>query len=277
LGVPVGLINTNWGGTPAETWTPKDVVQSDELLNKAASELKTYDWWPSESGITYNAMIHPLTKYRIAGTIWYQGESNVGTHYVYKELFVKMIDSWRGVWGYDFPFYFVQIAPFDYGSDNINGALLREAQTKAASHTNTGMVVVSDLVDDVKNIHPVEKILVAERLANYALTSTYGLKSLPHNSPTYHTHIIEGDKIRVKFDHVPTGLKTSGGPVSEFYIAGNDGVFLPAEARIDGKTVIVHHKNVRSPKAVRYAFSNTAIGNLFSSEGLPVNLFRTDQ
>jgi sialate O-acetylesterase len=154
---PIGLINSNWGGTPAEVWTPKEIVESDQLLKSASDKLGELAWWPNKPGLIYNAMIYPIVNYKIAGAIWYQGESNVGTHYAYQKLFTSMINSWRKSWGNEFPFYFVQIAPYSYGDDQLNGALLREAQTKALSYPNTGMVVISDLVDDIKNIHPIEK------------------------------------------------------------------------------------------------------------------------
>lgn len=277
LRTPVGLINSNWGGTPAEAWTPAEVVNADPELKGAAAELKTFQWWPSLPGKAYNAMIYPLTHYKIAGVIWYQGESNVNTYKSYERLFTKMIDSWRTAWSASFPFYFVQIAPFDYGDDHIRGALLREAQSKSALHPNTGMVVVSDLVDDVKDIHPKEKKLVAERLANFALSQTYDIQGLYYKSPVYASHTVQGNKVTVKFHNVANGLKTQNGlPPSEFYISGADKVFLAANAEIRGNDVLLSHKDIKSPVAIRYGFTNTSIGNLISSEGLPVNLFRTD-
>jgi sialate O-acetylesterase len=222
-------------------------------------------------------MIYPIVNYSIAGAIWYQGESNVGTHHAYRKLFTSMIDSWRKAWNIDFPFYYVQIAPYAYGDDHINGALLREAQTRAASHPKTGMVVISDLVDDVKNIHPTLKKEVAGRLAKYALAETYGMQGFVYKSPVYASHQVEKGAIRISFDHLPTTLKTSGGAPTEFYIAGADKKFVPAVAKIEGKTILVSSKDIKEPSAVRFGFSNTAIPNLFSAEGLPVNLFRTDQ
>ena len=129
LNSPVGLIGTSWGGTPAEVWTPKELVEGDSALAKAARSLKVSNGWPVAPGATYNAMIYPLTNYAIAGAIWYQGESNTGTAQTYQPLFTAMIGAWRKAWQKEFPFYFVQIAPYTYGNNNI-GALLREAQTK---------------------------------------------------------------------------------------------------------------------------------------------------
>lgn len=222
-------------------------------------------------------MIYPIINYKIAGTIWYQGESNVKTHYGYQKLLTTMIDSWRKAWKNNFPFYFVQIAPYTYGDDNISGALLREAQTKASSHPRTGMVVISDLVDDVTNIHPNEKINVAERLSNYALAETYGKSGLVYKSPVYKSHSIEKNKIRITFDNLPTGLISKGGEPKEFLIAGADDKYFPATAKIEGKTVLVSSKEVKEPVSVRFGFTNTSMPNLFSTEGLPVNLFRTKE
>lgn len=276
-GFPVGLINSNWGGTPAEVWTPAEVVQNDPDLRTASEKLSPTQWWPYVRGEAYNAMIYPITHFEIAGAIWYQGESNVGTHYAYQRLFTNMIDSWRKAWNKNFPFYFVQIAPYAYGDLHINGALLREAQTKSASFPKTGMVVVSDLVDNVKDIHPTLKKEVAARLANYALAETYQVKGLNYRSPQYASHSVEKNKIRIQFDHVPTNLVSKGGAPTDFYIAGADGVFVPATAVIEGKTIVVSNKNVKDPVDVRFGFTNTAMPNVFSAEGLPVNLFRTDQ
>lgn len=277
LRVPVGLIHANWGGTPAEVWTPRDIVEADPELRAAAAGINPAAWWPHEPGVAYNAMIHPLLPYRIAGALWYQGESNVPNPGTYRKLLTSLIDGWRKGWGFDLPFYFVQIAPFTYGDDHVRGALLREAQTQAASHPNTGMVVISDLVDDVKDIHPQKKREVADRLAHLALAETYGLPGLVHRSPQYRSHQVGGGKVRIQFDFVPTGLVSRGGPPREFTLAGGDGRFVPAEAVIDGAAVIVSSPAVPSPVAARFGFSNSARPNLFSAEGLPVNLFRTDR
>ena len=277
-GFPVGLINSNWGGTPAEVWTPEEIITHDPDLLRAAEKLSpTAWWWPHIRGEAYNAMIYPLTQFSIAGAIWYQGESNVGTHFMYKRLFTSMIDSWRKAWGKPFPFYFVQIAPYTYGDTHINGAFLREAQTQSAAHPKTGMVVISDLVDDIKNIHPNLKKEVANRLSNYALAETYGVQGLAYKSPTYAAHAVEKGSIRIQFKDVPTTLVSKGGELTDFFIAGADGVFVPGKATIDGKTVVVSAKTVKDPVHIRFGFTNTAIPNLFSAEGLPVNLFRTDK
>lgn len=276
LNVPVGLINSNWGGTPAEVWTPKELVENDPALKEAAGKVNVTRWWPVQPGDIYNAMIHPLANFAIAGALWYQGESNTGTYATYESLFTMMIGAWRKAWQKDFPFYYVQIAPFaGYGHENVC-ALLREAQTKSLSYPNTGMVVISDLVDDINDIHPKNKIDVAQRLANLALAETYGKTGLIYKSPRYSRMNIEGGKIRIYFDHAENGLMSKGGAPTEFYIAGADKNFLPAVAKIEGNTVVVSHKDIRNPVAVRFGFNNTAMPNLFSKTGLPVDLFRTD-
>ena len=276
LNVPVGLINASWGGTPAEAWTPGEIVENDPVLKKAAAALKPSNGWPVIPAATYNAMIYPLTNYNIAGTIWYQGESNTGTWQTYHSLFSAMIESWRKVWRKNFPFYYVQIAPFNYGNSNV-GALLREAQTKTLATAKTGMIVITDLVDNVNDIHPQMKKEVGERLANYALADHYGKGGTIYKSPVYKSMKIEKDRIRIFFDNADDGLMVKGGGTpTEFYIAGEDKNFVLAQAKIEKNTVILLSKLVNKPVAVRFGFSNSAIPNLFNKEGFPANLFRTD-
>lgn len=277
LGVPMGLINSSWGGTPAEAWTSKDAIDADAVLKKAAADLKKVPWGPVSAGYIYNAMIHPIINYPIAGTLWYQGEANVGAPSTYQQLLSTMIQSWRKAWGKEFPFYIVQIAPYEgYGTDNENSARLREAQTKTVALPKAGLIVTTDLVDNIKDIHPQMKREVGLRLADYALAHTYG-KSRAYKSPSYQSMKVEKDKIRIAFNEAENGLVTKGGGApTEFYIAGEDKVFVPATAKIEGSSVVVWNKAVKQPVAVRFGFTNAAMPNLFSKEGLPVNSFRTD-
>lgn len=275
LNVPIGLVNSSWGGTPAEVWTPEAKVINDAELKASAAKLKPDARWPLTPGYTYNAMIAPITNYGIAGAIWYQGESNVEMHDTYRKLFTTMIDSWRKAWNKDFPFYYVQIAPYRYGA-NLNGALLREAQTKAMSHPNTGMVVITDLVADTGNIHPTNKHDVGARLANWALHDTYKKEGIVYKSPMYKSMEVKKGKAYISFDNAPAGLMAKGKAVTEVYVAGSDKQFYPAEAKIENNQLVVFSKQVKEPVAVRYGFTNTAVGNLFGKEGLPVNPFRTD-
>ena len=276
MNIPVGLINSNWGGTPAETWTPKNEVESDPQLSNAAKKIEPTDWWPTLPGDAYNAMIYPLANFEISGVIWYQGETNVPTYSTYKQLLTRMISAWRESWKKEFPFYYVQIAPFSGYGEHDFCALQRETMTKCLSIPKTGMVVISDLVEDIKNIHPVDKIGVADRLANLALSETYGKSGLNYRFPLYKGMKNEKNKIRILFDYADHGLMCKGKTITEIYIAGADRQFLPAMAKIDGNTLIVWNKSIKAPVAVRFGFTNTAIPNLFSKEGLPVNLFRTD-
>jgi len=275
LNVPIGLINSNWGGTPAEVWTPEEAVDSNPTLKEAAAKLTPADWWPHLPARTYNAMIAPLTNYNIAGAIWYQGESNTNTASTYSQLLNTMIDSWRKAWNKDLPFYYVQIAPFKYGNKNI-GALLREAQTKSLNHPNVGMAVISDLVDDTTNIHPANKRDVGLRLANWALGQTYHKEGITYKSPMYKSMSVNKDRIEIEFEDTGTGLMAKDKKITELYIAGDDKIFYPAEAKIDNGKLVVWSKQVKQPAAVRYQFSNAGIGNLFGKEGLPVAPFRTD-
>ena len=275
LSVPVGLVEASWGGTPAEVWTPKNAIDNNPVLKKVADSLKKIPWGPIRAAATYDAMIYPITNFNIAGVIWYQGEANVENASTYEPLFSTMITSWRKAWNKDFPFYFVQIASYNYGN-NISGALLKEAQTKTLSVPNTGMIVVDDLVTDVNNIHPQDKKDVGYRLANLALSETYDKNDFPYKYPMYKSMQIEKGKISIDFSNADGGLVSKGDTVKGFYIAGDDKVFMPANATVNKNSVVVWNKNVKNPVAVRFDFTNSSIPNLFSKEGLPVNLFRTD-
>lgn len=276
LNRPVGLIGSSWGGTPAEVWTPDSVVQNNPVLAEAAAKLNPSQWWPVAPGAAYNAMIHPLRHFAIAGSLWYQGESNTGTWSTYEPLLTGMIAAWRKGWGKDFPFYLAQIAPYAGYGEFPSSALLREQQTKATNFPNTGMIVLHDLVDNIKDIHPKIKKEVGQRLAYLALTKTYGRSGLPVNYPQYERAQVEKDKIRIQFANAGAGLMVKGKEATDFWIAGEDRQFVPAKAKIEGSTVVVWSPDVKAPVAVRFGFSNTAMPNLFSKEGLPVNTFRTD-
>jgi len=277
LNIPIGIIEVAWGGTPAEVWVNADLVESDPLLRSSAQKLITYDWWPNKPGVAYNAMISPLIHFSIAGAIWYQGEGNTLNYESYRNLMGTLIENWRSDFGKEFPFYYVQIAPFTY-SPETRSAMIREMQMQTMNNVpKTGMVVVSDLVDDVKNIHPANKQDVGKRLANWALGETYGVKELAYKHPQYESMKLEKSKIRITLSNVPTGLIQKGDDLKFFEISGADMVFVPASAKIDGNTVVVWAKTIKMPEAVRFSFSNDAIGNLFSKEGLPVAPFRTDE
>ncbi len=275
LNVPIGLINVSWGGTPAEVWTPKDKIENDPELKESAAKLKEYDWWPKNAGLTYNAMIRPLVPYGIAGAIWYQGESNTAAPETYQKLMKTMIESWRSDFGKEFPFYYVQIAPFKYGR-NYEGALIREQQVKLLSVPKTGMVIISDAVENVEDIHPKFKKPVGDRLANLALAETYKRPLQGYQSPIYKSMQVEKRKVRVSFSFADVGLMSKGGDPTQFMIAAEDQKFFPATAKIDGSTVVVSSKEVKAPVAIRFCWDNTSIPNLFNKAGLPVSCFRSD-
>lgn len=275
LNIPIGLIAASWGGTPAEAWTPDSLITADPELNASSLKLPQQRWGAKEPGHIFNSMIYPFVPFPIAGVIWYQGEANTPAPATYKKLMETMINGWRAVFNKQFPFYYVQIAPYAYGKP-FEGTLIREQQAKMVSIPNTGMAVISDAVENVNDIHPKNKKPVGERLANYALAETYGRTGLFYKTPLYKSMRVEKGQIIVTFDNCPNGLISRGGEPSEFMIAGDDKKFVPAKARISGNTVIVSAKEVKEPIAVRFGWDNTSIPNLFSKEGLPVSCFRTD-
>jgi sialate O-acetylesterase len=283
LKAPIGLIHTSWGGTPAEFWTSRKALEANPVLKPSAQ---------GEASCLYNAMIAPLIPYAIRGAIWYQGEANVGAAYRYRTLFPAMIANWRADWGQgDFPFGFVQIAPFSYhdawGSDPAACAELWEAQRMTLDASpNTGMAVTVDIADaegihpkngNFSGIHPTNKQDVGRRLALWALAKVYGRK-LVYSGPIYKSMAVEGDRVRLQLDHRGGGLKSRDGrPLCDFTIAGADQKFVPAEAAIDGDSVVVHSDKVAEPVAVRYAWREDATPNLSNKEGLPASPFRTDK
>ena len=275
LGVPVGLINSSWGGTPGEVWVSKETIANDPVLREAAAQQKEVEWGPVQPGKAYNAMIAPLIPYKIAGALWYQGESNTSAPEAYATLLPALIKTWRSEWGYEFPFYFVQIAPYkDYGP--YAGALLRDAQRKSLSTPNTGMVVVSDIGNN-DDIHPRNKIDVGVRLANLALNKTYGRTERPASGPLFREMKVEGRKVRLFFDYAEKGLVSKGKELKNFEIAGEDQKFVKADAKIEGNTVVVQAKSVKKPVAVRYEWNNAVEPGLFNKAGLPASSFRTDK
>jgi sialate O-acetylesterase len=275
LNVPIGLINTSWGGTPAEVWTPESSIDGDTALKAAAARLEPAAWWPHEPGSTYNAMIAPLTNFSIAGAIWYQGESNTKTAASYQHLFTAMIDSWRTAWRKPFPFYYVQIAPYKYGNKNI-GALLQEAQTRTLTHSNTGMVLTTDLTDSVTNIHPSHKREVGNRLARLALAQTYKLQETAYRYPAFESAQPKGNTLVLNFTNVNGGLQSKSKPVTGFFISGAVENWLPADVKVEKDKIILSNKEIKQPLYIRYGFGNTETATIFSTEGLPLIPFRTD-
>ena len=278
LDVPVGVIETAWGGTPAEKWTPPSMFKTVPSLLKTADHPYAREAM-SERSVLYNGMVAPLIPFAIRGAIWYQGESNVsmGTHY--RKLFSGMITGWRNEWKQgDFPFLYVQIAPWDYSQIKEwpqNGCLLvREAQLKTLALKNTAMAVTMD-IGNVDDIHPRNKQDVGKRLGLAARAIAYGEK-LVYSGPIYKSMKSDGRRIVLHFDHVGGGLVAKGGLLTTFQIAGADRKFVEATARIEGNSVVVYSAQVAKPAAVRFAWSDAALPNLFNTENLPASPFRTD-
>jgi sialate O-acetylesterase len=245
---------------------------------RVGMNLKNAPWPPMSAGqhasaptVLYNGMIAPLLPYAIRGVIWYQGEANVGRERQYRTLFPAMIADWRRAWGEgDFPFLFVQIAPYASMSPEI-----REAQLLSWRHTtNTAMAVTIDC-GDAEDIHPTHKQPVGARLALAARALAYGEK-VEYSGPVFESLKIKGSKAVLGFRHLGGGLAAKDGPLKGFTIAGPDKVFHPAQAEIQGKTVVLTAESVSRPVAVRYGWANVPEGNLFNGAGLPASPFRTD-
>jgi len=276
LNVPVGIIVSAWGGTPAEVWIEKSRIENNPEFNKNKHS-EDSQWWPGSPGKLYNSMISPFVPYGIAGAIWYQGESNCENYSVYSQLMKTLIENWRADFKKALPFYLVQIAPFDYG-DKGTSEYLREQQGIITQIVpNTGMVVIGDLVDNIKDIHPRNKVDVGKRLANYALAETYKQNIGAYKSPSYKSMIVEKGKLRLSFNDVLTGLKSTGKTPERFLIAGDDQKFVPATAKIEGSTIVLSSKLVKAPVAVRFCFDDTTMPDVFSAEGLPLAPFRSDK
>ena len=226
--------------------------------------------------VLFNGMIHPVIPYAIRGAIWYQGESIVGGtagRALYPRVQAALVSNWRSLWGEgDFPFYIVQLAGQQADSNN---PWVREAQATILSLPNTGMAVAMD-IGEAKNVHPHNKQDVGDRLARIARANVYG-ESIEYSGPVYQSMKVESGAIRITFTHLGGGLVAKDGPLKWFTIAGADLKFVPAEANIDGDSVVVSSPSVSAPTAVRYAWVNFPEGcNLFNAAGLPAPQFRTD-
>ena len=296
LKVPVGLIHTSWGGTPAESWTSRKTLEKDPKLRvladrwdtmiaeyaasqPARKDKKDPQRNPHRASGLYNAMIQPLIPYAIQGAIWYQGESNVGRAYQYRTLFPAMIQDWRTHWGQgDFPFLFVQLANFRKVKPEPGDsawAELQEAQLMTLKLPNAGMAVTID-IGEANDIHPRNKQDVGKRLGLNALAIAYK-QDVAHTGPVFKTVRIEGNEVVLRFTNIAKGLKTPNNePVKGFAVAGQDRKFVWADAGIDGHTVIVSSDKIPSPIAVRYAWADNPVCNLVDSTGLPASPFRTD-
>ncbi len=274
LKTPVGLVDSTVGGTRIELWTP--------------AWAQTADAWPAaEQSILYNGMIAGLAPFAVRGVIWYQGESNImdtddGAAYTAKMQ--ALVSSWRQQWHADFPFYYVQVAPHQYHSLRHDRVLdaeaeprLWEAQAQALRIPGTGMVVTTDLVDDLRDIHPRDKKTVGERLANLALVRTYGRHDIEAVGPSFRSMTVDGGKAVLDFGHADGLAARDGKPLSWFDIAGADGRYYPAKASIEQGRVVVSSPKVPAPASVRFAWDEAAQPNLVNKAGLPALPFRSQQ
>jgi sialate O-acetylesterase len=330
LGVPVGLIESAWGGTDIEPWTPPAgfaaVPEIKPLLAAAERRLEQYrqaltmtvpawEAWvremrkavaahgpipakpvepvnpfdsPQTPTAIYNGMIHAIVPFGIRGAIWYQGENNRNDVSAYAGKMEALIRGWREIWKQgDFPFYYVQLAPYyyPYNRENPDGdvpdflrlPLIWEAQASILALPNTGMAVITDITD-LTDIHPRNKKEVGLRLALWARARTYGETGLVYSGPLYKSMTVDGGKARINFDFTGSGLMTNDGAALKWFeIAGDDHLFYKATAEIEGTTVVVHSPKVAAPKAVRFGWHQMAVPNLFNGEGLPASPFRTDR
>lgn len=320
LGVPIGLLKTAWGGTPAEAWTSREkleatpeamptverwdklvanfpearanyekqleqwkarshkLIDNGRLPDEKAPQAPTSPDHPHRPASLYNGMIAPIIPYAIRGAIWYQGESNAGRAHQYRSIFPAMIIDWRERWGQgDFPFYWVQLANFRARDENpveSEWAELREAQNMTLKLPNTGTGLAID-IGEADDIHPKNKQDVGLRLALNALAKDYGV-DVSYAGPTYAHMAVEGNKIRIGFEHTDGGMVSPGGDLRGFAIAGADRKFVWANATIDGDSVVVWSDQVAEPVAVRYGWANNPDCNLYNRAGLPANPFRTD-
>jgi len=309
--VPIGLIEADWGGTPGEAWTSLKALAQDASLmpswenwadmsekeptslleraleDKARKEAidagkpaPEFPWRPElrswSPGGTFNGMIAPLVKFRIRGFLWYQGESNASIErsFYYDRLMAAMIRDWRKRWQEgDIPFLLVQLASFTTSPDS-KWPELREAQRRTLSVNQTGMAVAID-IGDPDNVHPRNKQEVGRRLSLAARALAYH-ESLEYSGPLYRTYMKEGTSMRIFFDHAQSGLVSRGDFLTGFEIAGSDGKFVPAQAVIDGTTVVVSSPQVESPAAVRYGWAGNPPCNLYNQDNLPASPFSTE-
>jgi sialate O-acetylesterase len=307
--VPVGVIDSTWGGTVAESWTRLTALgedaalapvfvsrgkmvdhEADRLLEDAEHEREiaaaktagkpepSFGWQPSlemwAPGLLYNGMIAPLTRMPIRGVIWYQGESNSALERapLYHRIFRTLIEDWRKQWGEgDFPFLFVQIANFKSGS-NEDWALLREQQVKTLELRNTAMAVTID-IGNPDDVHPTDKVDVGDRLARAARAVSYG-EAVEYQGPVFRQATPEGNSLHVWFDHAK-GMNFRNGAATGFEVAGADGKWVSATAKVEGASVVVSSPEMAEPVAVRYGWANSPECHLYNSEGLAASPFNS--
>ncbi|WP_075590944.1 sialate O-acetylesterase [Labilibacter marinus] len=275
LNVPIGLISNAWGGSPIEIWIPEERITKNEYLLEESKKIKEMKWSAHEPGRAYNALVHPLQPYKIAGALWYQGETNAANPKAYTQMLSTLVDSWRKGFNHDFPFYYAQIAPWN-GYGPTSGAMVREAQRRALNVIDkTGMVVVSDIGDTI-DIHPRNKIDAGIRFANLALNKKYGKSQLPVSGPIYKSYSTNGKKVIVTFDY-SEGLYVKGDALNMFEVKDNEGHWYSAKAKIKNNTIEVSNSKVKLPVGVRFAWSSSATPGLFNNEDLPASCFTSEK
>ncbi|MDD4489149.1 MAG: sialate O-acetylesterase [Paludibacter sp.] len=275
LKVPVGLIASSWGGSSIEAWMNEEMLAAfpQAKIPQSGENIKSPHQTPT---MLYKGMIHPLVGFPIKGVIWYQAESNRNRYESYAAMFKAMTEGWRKAWNpeEDMPFYFCQMAPYAYNG-SVNSAFIREAQAKAAKEPYTGMAVLMD-AGEANCIHPAKKKEAGERMALLAITKTYNITGIESESPEFKNIEIKGSEVTVYFDKAPLGIYAKNGESDLFMLAGEDKVFHPAKAKVQRNKVVVTSDSVPNPIAVRYAFEDFVVGDLFGMGGLPVSSFRSD-
>ncbi len=274
LGVPVGLISSSRGGTAIEQWIREESLMKFDRVKMLQDDVSSRDY-----STLFNGMIYPIAGYNIRGVIWYQGEANRKHPLKYEKLLQKLIYSWRAEWNIgEFPFYLFQIAPYDYGDPSINSAFLRDAQRKVAQKMqNVEMVSLIDIGEE-HIIHPSKKELAGDRMALLAMVKTYGMKGVEYSGPVLKEMTVKGNVVKLTFTHAENGFTTYGKELVSFKIAGEDKYFHPANAEITwmDHSISLWCPFVEKPVAVRYAFDDFVVGELYNTEGLPASSFRTD-
>lgn len=325
-GVPIGLLNSSWGGTRIEPWTPPEgfatvpslknihdtLLRADPRQDEYKANLTKYlgelDQWRVQAGSAlaaeaplapapayppsliplserqspaalYNAMIHPLIPYTIRGALWYQGEANLREGMLYADKKLALVNGWRQLWQQDFPFYFVQLAPYRYGDGKQDSTVMGdfwEAQSACEKIPGVYMAVIND-IGDVNDIHPKNKQEVGRRLCLLALAHTYGKTGIEFSGPKFKAMTIDGNTLRITFDHA-RGLTTRDGKAPDnFEIIGEGTDFLPAVASIDGETIVLSHPDIGKPAAMRFAWHKLSEPNLTNAAGLPAAAFRAGE
>lgn len=276
LKVPIGLINSSWGGSRIEPWMSEDGLKKFDFV-KLTDKPQPGTFPHHTPTLLFNAMINPMVGYGIRGAIWYQGESNRNEPDKYAQLLPGLVENWRSLWGIgEFPFYYLQIAPYEYGPNGLNSAFLREAQLKASTAIpNVGMACIMD-IGEKECIHPANKKIGSDRLAFLALANTYGKSGFTSSGPVLKEMTIEGSIIKLTFNNALYGLTSHGKELSCFEVANASKRFFPAKAFIVGNGITVFCPSVAEPVALRYAFKNFVEADLFNSEGFPASSFRTD-